>query len=69
MMTLTDSTKTTKLALGRRQAAEALGVSVETLHRLVQRKLIFPSVATRRPLFPVAELERFLRDTTTSINV
>jgi len=67
-MTPPETTKTVRLALGRRQAAEALGISIETLSRLVKRKMIFPSVATRRPLFPVAELERFLRDTTVSIN-
>ncbi len=52
-----------KLALGRREAADAIGVSVETLSRLVKRGLIHPSRATRRPLFPISELERFLHDT------
>ena len=52
---------------GRKEAAAAISVSVETLGRLVKRRLIRPSRATRRPLFPVAELQRFLRDTRTDI--
>ena len=58
-----------KLAVGRKEAAEILSVSVETLGRLVRRGMLHPSRAIRRPLFPVAELERFLRETTTDINL
>lgn len=60
-----DTTKTRqiKLALTRKEAAAALGVSAVTIDRLTQRKLLFPSRATRRPLYAVSELERFLRDT------
>lgn len=54
----------TKLALSRVQTAEALGVSAITVDRLVKRGLLKPSRATRRPLFPVWEIERFLRETT-----
>ena len=53
-----------RLALSREEAAVALGVSVPTLDRLVQRGLLRPSRAIRRPLFPVPEIERFLRETT-----
>lgn len=52
-----------KLAYSRIEAAEALGVSAITVDRLVKRGLLHPSRATRRPLFPVWEIERFLRET------
>jgi len=51
------------LALTRRNAAKALGVSVQTLDRFTSRGLINPVRAFRRPLYPKAELERFLHDT------
>jgi hypothetical protein len=41
-----------------------LSVSPPTLDRLVQRGLLKPSRATRRPLFAIVELQRFLRETT-----
>jgi predicted site-specific integrase-resolvase len=53
-----------KLALSRTEAAESLGVSAITIDRLVKRGLLKPSRATRRPLFPIREIERFLRETT-----
>lgn len=56
-----------KLALSRAEAAQVLGVSPISLDRLVKRGLLRPSRATRRPLFPVWELERFLRDTSEQI--
>lgn len=52
-----------KLALSREEAAQALGISEPTLDRLAARGLLRPSRATRRPLYAVAELERFLRET------
>ncbi len=58
-----------KLALSRAEAAEALGISPVTLDRLTQRGLLKPSRATRRPLYPVTELERFLRDTSQTIEL
>ena len=45
------------------QLAQALGISEPTLDRLAARGLLRPSRATRRPLYAVAELERFLRET------
>ena len=54
------------LALNRKQAAVALGISVVTVDRLVARGFLRPSRACRRPLFSVRELERFLHMTTTS---
>ena len=53
-----------KLAYSRTETAETLGVSAITVDRLVARGLLKPSRATRRPLFPVWEIERFLRETT-----
>lgn len=51
------------LALKRKPAAQAIGVSPATLDRLVERKLINPSRGTKRPVYAVAELERYLRVT------
>lgn len=56
-----------KLAYARREAAQIISVSPATLDRLVERELLRPSRATRRPLFSRLELERFLRETTTCI--
>jgi hypothetical protein len=53
-----------KLALTRTEAAEAIGVSPVTIDRLTKRGLLRPSRATRRPLYSVKEIERFLRETT-----
>jgi len=58
-----------KLALGRVEAADALNVSPATLDRLVRRGLLHPSRALRRPLFSIAEIERFLRETSTPVAV
>jgi hypothetical protein len=56
-----------KLAVNRIDAAQMIGVSAPTLDRLVERGLIKPSRATRRPLFPITELQRFLAETTAQI--
>jgi hypothetical protein len=56
-----------KLAFTRIEASQMLSMSPACLDRLVQRGLLKPSRATRRPLFPVSELERFLKETTTSL--
>ena len=53
-----------KLALTRQEAAKAIGQSAVTIDRLTKRGLLRPSRATRRPIYPVWEIERFLRDTT-----
>jgi len=57
-------TATPKLALTRLEAAEAIGVSPPTIDRLTKRGLLRPSRATRRPIYPIPEIERFLRETT-----
>ena len=58
-----------KLALTRVEAAEALSLSPATLDRLVKRGLLRPCRATGRPLFSIAEIERFLRETTTAVDL
>lgn len=58
-----------KLALTRKEAATALGVSAVTIDRLAERGLLNPSRATRRPLYSVKEIERFLTDTAGRIPV
>lgn len=58
-----------KLALSRAEAAQALGVTAVTVDRLTKRGLLRPSRATRRPLFPVWEIERFLRDTSQTVSL
>jgi len=58
-----------KLALTRVEAADALDVSPATLDRLVKRGLLRPSRALRRPLFSIAEIERFLRETSTPVAI
>jgi len=58
----TSPNKNVILALSREETARALGVSAITVDRLAKRGLIRPSRAIRRPIYPVWELERFLRD-------
>jgi hypothetical protein len=53
-----------KLALNRIDAAKSIGVSPATLDRLVLRGILRPCRATRRPLYAVKEIERFLKATT-----
>ncbi len=61
------SPRTPKLALTRQETAAALGIQPITVDRLVKRGLLRPSRATRRPLFPVWEIERFLLETSVEI--
>ena len=56
-----------KLALTREEAAQAIGCHAITISRLTERGLLRPSRATRRPLYPITEIERFLRDTATPL--
>jgi ribosomal protein S20 len=53
-----------RLGYTREEAAEILGQSPATIDRLARRGLLHPSRATRRPIYPHWELERFLRETT-----
>lgn len=58
-----------KLALTRTDAAKAIGQSAVTIDRLTKRGLLRPSRATRRPVYPIWEIERFLRETTGSVEL
>ena len=58
-----------KLAFTRVEAARVLGVCPNTIDRLRARGLLRPSSATRRPLYPIWELERFLRATSEVIGL
>jgi Helix-turn-helix domain len=50
-------------ALKLRDACEYLGgLSVPTMHRLIGRGLIRPNRSLRHLLFPITELDRFLRE-------
>jgi DNA-binding transcriptional MerR regulator len=53
-----------KLGLNRVEAARALGLSPATIDRLTIKGLLRPSRATRRPIYSVKEIERFLKETT-----
>ena len=58
-----------RLAYSRKEAAEILGVSPVTIDRLAKRGMLRPSRATRRPLYPKWELERFLKETSKVIEL
>jgi len=58
-----------KLAVSRVEAAQRLGVAPATIDRLTKRGLLRPSRAIRRPLYAITELERFLRETSTEIDL
>jgi helix-turn-helix protein len=50
-------------ALKLKEACQYLGgLSVPTMHRLIRRGLLRPNRALRHLIFPVAELDRFLRE-------
>lgn len=50
-------------AMKLRQARYYLGgLSEPTMHRLIKRGLLRPNRATRHLLFPLVELDRFLRE-------
>ena len=68
-MQVSTISNTPKLALTREEVGECLGVSAITIDRLTKRGLLHPSRATRRPLYPVWEIERFLRETSEVIKL
>jgi hypothetical protein len=53
-----------RLAFTTEETAAALGVKPTTVWRLTKRGLLKPNRATRRPLYPVSEIERFLKEGT-----
>jgi DNA-binding transcriptional MerR regulator len=56
-----------RLALTRIETARTLGISASQIDKLTKRGLLRPSRATRRPLYSVQEIQRFLRDTTAQL--
>ena len=52
-----------KLAYSMGEAAQVLGVSYITVHRLLKRGLLKSSTALRHKLIPHVEIERFLKAT------
>ena len=54
------------LAVNRKEAAAAISLSPASLDRLVAKGLIRPIRASRRPLFAIKELERFVAVNTTT---
>ena len=58
-----------RLSFSRTEAAEILGLSPITIDRLTKRGLLNPSRATRRPLYPIWELETFLKETSERVNL
>ena len=61
--------RTPKLALTRVEAAHAIGQSAVTIDRHTKRGLLHPSRATRRPVYPIWEIERFLRETSAVVEL
>jgi len=53
-----------KLAFNLNETAAALSLSDRSVRRLVKAGLLRPSLASRRFIFSIFELQRFLRDTT-----
>lgn len=53
-----------RLAFTMRETAEILGVSYITVHRLLKRGKLRASAALRSKVIPLAEIERFLREST-----
>jgi len=56
-----------RLGYTRTETAEILGQSPATVDRLTKRGLLNPSRATGRPIYPIWEIERFLRETSTPV--
>lgn len=68
-MKTTEQPSKHRLAFSRVETAEILGISAPSVDRLTKRGLLRPSRATRRPIYPYWEIERFLRDTSKEITL
>jgi len=55
-----------RLAFTMKEAAEIIGVSYITVHRLIQRGLLKCSWASRKKIISKIEIERFLKETSRS---
>jgi len=51
-----------RMALTTTETANTLGLDEVTIWRLTKRGLLNPNRATRRPLYAVTEIERFLKE-------
>ena len=60
---------TTKLAVSADEASKLISVSRTTLARLTKRGLLNPVKATRKPVYSIAELQRFLDETTRQVEL
>ena len=58
-----------RLAYTREETAALLGITASTIDRLTKRRQLRPSRATRRPLYSLEEIRRFLRDTTVELEI
>jgi hypothetical protein len=56
-----------KLGYSRREAGRILGVSVESIDRLTRLGHLNPSRALRCPIYALADLERFLKETSSTV--
>ena len=56
-----------KIGYNKVEAGKILGMSPMTVDRLVARGLLSPSRGTRRPMFTMEELERYMRETSERI--
>jgi len=63
MTTESKSAPVPRLAYTMEEAAQSLGISYMSVHRLCKRGLIKASKALRHKMIPAAELERFLKET------
>ena len=59
-----DDGKLPRLAFSVKETAEILGISQQTVYRLICRGLLKSSLALRSKMIAKSEIERFLRDTT-----
>jgi len=59
-----NSTPVPRLALSMQEVADALGVSYQTVYRLVKRGLLRPCGSLRHHLFTPDEVQRYLTATT-----
>jgi hypothetical protein len=57
-----DGVQIPRLALTTSETAAALGIKETSVWRLTRRGLLKPNRATRKPLYSIAEIQRFLEE-------
>jgi len=60
--------KLPRLAFSAKETAQILGISQNTVYRLLYRGLLKSSLAIRRKVIAKSEIERFLRDTSEGLS-